>query len=316
MLYLMKKLWQSFVRNSFFGLLRVLRFIPWKTAQAWGRALGAVGYRLSARYRHVADKNLKIAYGDTMTERDRQRLIKGVFQSFGSSLFEFLKAPSMSADQIRKLVPVSPEQYAHIDELLARGKGLIVISAHLGNWELLARRGGMDGYNFGVVARQSPDNGLNDITDYVRNSGGYDVLARGNSAKVVMQRLKKGGIVAILPDQKSEDVFVPFFGRLTGTVAGPATLALRTESPILIVFCVRLPDGTFKIEMAPDIDQTTTGDLDADRVRIMADITAEIEKIVRKYPDQWLWLHDRWKSPIPEHLLQSEGDTVAAGTAH
>ena len=319
----MKKLWQSIARNSLRMLLRLLRFIPWRAAQAWGRSLGSLGYGLSVRYRRVADKNLKLAYGDAMTEADRRRLTRRVFQNFGSALCEFLKAPSLSPDDVRRMVPVSSEHYAHIDELLARGKGLIIISGHIGNWELLARRGGIDGYKFAVVARQSDDDGMNEITDHVRKNGGYDVLARGNSAKEVLRRLKQGGIVAILPDQKSEDVFVPFFGRLTGTVAGPATLALKTGAPILIVFCLRKPDGTYIIEMTPDVDQSSTGDLDADRTRIMADITAEIEKVVRKYPEQWLWLHDRWKSPIPENLqaanealMASTGRAQVAGTSN
>jgi len=318
----MKKLWQSFASNTLRWLLRILRFVPWRVAQGWGRALGSFGYRLSARYRRVADKNLRLAYGDTMTERERQRITKGVFQSFSIALFEFLKAPSLSDDEIRRMVPVPAETYAHFDELRARGKGLIIISAHFGNWELLCRRGSMDGYKFAVVARKA-DDGMTAITDYVRESGGYDVLARGSSAKPILQKLKQGGIVAMLPDQKSEDVFVPFFGRLTGTVAGPAALALRTGAPIAIVFCARLPDGTFKIETTPDIDQSSTGDLEADKTRIMADITAEIEKIVRKYPEQWLWLHDRWKSPIPdelqaanEALMASTGRTQVAGTSN
>jgi KDO2-lipid IV(A) lauroyltransferase len=200
--------------------------------------------------------------------------------------------------------------FEHAAELLARGKGLIVISAHIGNWELLARRAALDGYRFAVVVRQSHDDGMNEVTDYARKSGGYEVLARGNSAKGVLQRLRSGGIIAVLPDQKSEDVFVPFFGRLTGTVAGPASLALKTGAPILTMFCLRMPDGTYKIEIAPDVDISSTGDLEADRIRLMADITAEIERVVRLHPDQWLWLHDRWKAPIPEHLTAKSEDGV------
>src|SRR3569833_1906069 len=102
----MKKLWQTFVRNTLRVLLQVLRFVPWRVAQAWGRALGSFGYRFSKRYRNVASKNLKLAYGDSMTERDRQRLIKRVFQNFASGLFEFLKAPWLSPDDVRRMVPV------------------------------------------------------------------------------------------------------------------------------------------------------------------------------------------------------------------
>jgi KDO2-lipid IV(A) lauroyltransferase len=309
----MKKLWQFVVRITFRTLLRVLRFVPWKVALAWGRSLGTFGYMVSARYRRVADKNLRLAYGDAMTEAERRRIIRRVFQNFGSAMFEFLKVPSMSADEVRRMVPVSQEHFDHVNAALARGKGVILISAHIGNWELLARRGAMEGYKLAVVVRQSPDDGLNEVTDYIRESGGYEVYARGDSAKTVLKRLHSGGVIAILPDQKSEDVFVPFFGRLTGTVAGPAVLALKTGAPIVMMFCLRSPDGAYIIESAPDVDITPTGDLDADRTRVMADVTAAIEDVIRRYPDQWLWVHDRWKAPVPEHLQSAYKETAVAG---
>ena len=122
-----------------------------------------------------------------------------------------------------------------------------------------------------------------------------------------MQRLRGNGIVAIVPDQKSEDVFVPFFGRLAGTVAGPAVLSLKTGAGILPMFCPRQPDGTYRVVILPEIDPTPTGDTDADIRRIMAEITRVIEDIVRQYPDQWLWLHDRWRVPPPAGLDPATG---------
>ncbi len=309
----MKKFWQFFVRVTFRFLLRVMRFIPWKPALAWAASMGTLGYLCSARYRKVADKNLRIAYGDELTEADRKRITKKVFQNFAqAALVEFLKSPTMTPDELRARVRVP--SFNPPDELLARGKGLIVISGHFGNFEIMARRSAIEGYRFAVVARQSMDDGFNEITDYVRESGGYEILPRGKSAKMVLQRLRKGGAVAILPDQKSEDVFVPFFGRLTGTVAGPAVLALKTGAPIMPMFSIRAPDGTFDIEFWPEIEVVSTGDLEADSTRIMADITAKIEQIIRRYPEQWLWLHDRWKAPVTEHLLR-QATEIAPETA-
>jgi len=303
----MKKLWQFFVRTTFRVLLRVMRFMPWKPALAWAAAMGSIGYHLSARYRRVADKNLRLAYGDEFTERERNAITKRVFQNFAqAALVEFLKSPTMTPDELRARVRVP--SFEPPDRLLALGKGLIVISAHFGNFEIMARRSAIEGYRFAVVARQSQDDGMNEITDYIRETGGYEVLPRGKSAKAVLQRLRKGGAVAILPDQKSEDVFVPFFGRLTGTVAGPAVLALKTGAPILPMFSIRRPDGTFDVEFCPEIDITSTGDLEADTHRIMADITAQIERVIRRHPEQWLWLHDRWRAPVPEHLLAPAED--------
>lgn len=301
----MKKYWQKFVIISFRFLLRVLKHTPWKPALAWANAMGFLGYRLSKRYRNVADKNLRLAYGDTMSESQRHVLIKKVFQHFcRATLVEFLKAQYMSPDQVRKMVTLG--DLSIVEDALSRGKGLLAVSAHFGNWELMARRLALEGYRFAVVARQSPDPAFNEITDTIRQNGGYEVYPRGNSAKLVLQRLRKGGIIAILPDQKSEDVFVPFFGHWTGTVAGPAVLALKTGAPIVMMFCIRQPDGTYHTEILPEIDITSTGNVEQDSNRIMTDINATIEMMVRRYPDQWLWLHDRWKSPVPEHLQDTE----------
>ena len=120
-----------------------------------------------------------------------------------------------------------------------------------------------------------------------------------------MKQLRDNKIVAIVPDQKSEDVFVPFFGKLAGTVAGPAVLALKTGAAILPMFCPRRPDGTYETVFYPAIVPEPTGDMEADIKKIMTEITADIEDIVRKYPDQWLWLHDRWRIPPPERISES-----------
>ena len=308
----MKQHWQALVRHLFRALLRVLRVVPWSVAGGWGEALGGLGYRLSARYRRVADGNLRHAYGDALSEGERRLLIRRVFESFGRSLMEFLKAPSMSPAQIKTIVRA--DSYAHVEAVLARGKGMILLAAHFGNWELLARRAALEGYEFAVVARQSHDPEFNKITDSIRENGGYLVLPRGGSPRAILQRLRGNGIVAILPDQKSEDVFVPFFGRLAGTVAGPAVLSLKTGAGIVPMFCPRQPDGTYRVEILPEIDTTSTGDTEADTHRIMADVTRVIEDMVRRYPDQWLWLHDRWRVPPPAGLDPATGRPLACKT--
>jgi len=308
-MHIQKKIWQPLVRRVFAGL--VGRHIP----RLIVRALGALSYQVSGRYRRVADKNLQIAYGDAMTSAEREALIKRVFQSFAISTAEFLEAPRWTPDQVKSMAQA--DSYEIVDKVLARGKGMILLAAHFGNWELLARRAALAGYSFAVIARQSEDAAFNEITDSLRANGGYTVLPRGGSPKAILQRLRANGIVAILPDQKSEDVFVPFFGKLAGTVAGPAVLALKTGAGIVPMFCPRQPDGTYKMVLYPEIDTTATGDADADIRRIMADATAVIEEMVRKYPDQWLWLHDRWRVPPPaeRHSEEKSSDAPPAAAA-
>ena len=306
-MHIQKKIWQSLVRRFFGGL--VGRHIP----RPLVRALGALAYSVSGRYRRVADKNLQIAYGNEMTAAQRDILIRSVFQSFAVGTAEFLEAPRWTPEQVKALALA--DSYEIVDQVLARGKGMILLAAHFGNWELLARRAALAGYNFAVIARQSEDVAFNEITDAIRANGGYTVLPRGGSPKAILQRLRGNGIVAILPDQKSEDVFVPFFGRLAGTVAGPAVLALKTGAGIVPMFCPRQPDGTYRVVIYPEIDTTSTGDTDDDIKRIMADATAVIEEMVRKYPDQWLWLHDRWRVPPPAPKTSEEKSADAPPAA-
>jgi KDO2-lipid IV(A) lauroyltransferase len=307
-----KTYWQAIVRLAFRLLLRGLSRLSWPAAGAVGSLLGLIGWRFSARFRAVADKNLRLAFGQTLSEQERSRLIRRVFQSFGRALAEFLKAPSMTPDQIKQIVQA--DSYAPVEQVLARGRGMILIAAHFGNWELLARRAALEGYEFAVVARQSDDPEFNKITDSIRANGGYVVLPRGGSPRAILQRLRGNGIVAILPDQKSEDVFVPFFGNLAGTVAGPAVLSLKTGAGIVPMFCPRQPDGSYRVEILPEIDTTSTGDTEADVHRIMAEITRVIEDVVRRYPDQWLWLHDRWRVVPPPGLDAVTGRPVVSKT--
>lgn len=306
-----KQFWQGFVRNAFWVLFSVIRRIPWKPALAWGTAMGTLGYYISARYRKIAEKNLKIAYGDSLTEKERQALIKRVFQHFSRAmLIEFLKGADFTLDDMRRWV--KQDSYEPIETLLKRGKGVIVISAHLGNWEWLSKRAAMEGYSIKVVARQSEDEKFNALTDKVRGTNGYTVHPRGDSPRALLKQLRDNKVVAIVPDQKSEDVFVPFFGKLAGTVAGPAVLALKTGAAILPMFCPRQPDGTYKTVYYPAILPVSTGDTEADVKQIMTEITADIEDIIRQYPDQWLWLHDRWRVPPPENIVNTEESAHAS----
>lgn len=298
---LSKKIWQGFTRRAFAAAFAVLRRTPWRPALAFGTALGTLGYHVSARFRSVADKNLKIAYGAALTEKQRRALIKRVFQHFArAALVEFLKGADLTLDQMRQLVKT--DSYVPMDTVLARGKGVIVVSAHLGNWEWLSKRAAMEGYDIKVVARQSEDEEFNALTDRVRGKNGYSVHPRGDSPRALLKQLRANKIVAIVPDQKSEDLFVPFFGKLAGTVAGPAVLAQKTGAAILPMFGPRQPDGTYKTVFYPAIFADPAVDAETDRHRMMAEITADIEDIVRLYPEQWLWLHDRWRVPPPPGL--------------
>jgi KDO2-lipid IV(A) lauroyltransferase len=301
---MVKKIWHGFVTRSFLLILAIARIVPLKALLPWASFIGFVAYKLSKRYRAVGMKNLNIAYGDTLSEREKQKIVEGVFRSFAkSAIAEFPYVGSLTRPQVEKLVYVTPEDRQTLIDLDAMGLGVLFVTAHIGNFEFAAKRVAIEGRKLSVVARMDKNAVLADMFNNLRKDGGYQVLGRGNAAKPVIQCLRAGECVAMLPDQKSEDCWVPFFGKLSGTVAGPASIALRTGAPLIPCFDVRMTDDSHKIVVMPRIDTTPTGDQAADVERIMTEVNAAIEKIIRQYPDQWLWLHDRWRvSPPPEVL--------------
>lgn len=287
---------------------RLIRPLGTLRAQKIGFVLGDVCYFLSRRYRNAAMRNLVLAYGEQKSDRDYRRITRSVFRNFGATVFEFLTIPDLSEEEIRKLVDVYGEE--SLKECEQMGKGVLLITGHIGNWELLARWQVLSGRKLHVVARRTRDPRTTNLMTQVRESAGYNVLHVGETLRPVLQALKRKEYVAILPDQNANDVFVPFFGRLTGTVSGPARICLKTGAPIVIVWCVRMPNGRFRIEHERPVCFEPTGDTAEDIRRIMGYINSRLEHVIRQYPTQWLWLHNRWKSsPNNSPLISPVSET-------
>jgi len=288
-------------RMALLGLHCMAKRTPLPVLYRIGERLGRLAYRLSRRYRTVAEHNLQMAYGESLSDGERRRLVEQVFIHFAKSLMEFLVADGLSPNDLCRMVTLKGEE--HLQWCVQQGKGTLIITAHYGNWEIAARYlTQCKGYVLNVVARDADDSATAVLVNRIREQGGYRVFPRGQAVRAVLQALKRNELVAMLPDQNAGDVFVPFFGRLAGTVAGPALLALRSGAPILPVFCTRQPDNTYLFEMLPPFVVQPSGDKERDVTDTMAHITALIEQQVRKHPSQWLWLHNRWKTRPPEEV--------------
>jgi Kdo2-lipid IVA lauroyltransferase/acyltransferase len=298
-----KPTWQAFVLRFFRLLYAAARIVPLPALVGFGKSLGTLGYTLDRRYRNVALKNLTIAYGDKMPLAEKLRIIRAVFIGFAKSAVEFFAVAHMTPGAIRKLAYLDPSDKLRIDSLLERGKGLVAFSGHFGNFELMARRLVLEGFNFSVVVRNDNNEAMADAINSIRKNAGYDVIGRGE-IRPLLRRLRSATreVIGMLPDQKSDDIFVPFFGELCGTVAGPAVVALKTGSPIVPLFCVRMRNDTHRVVVGEPIEPIVTDDKAGDIDRIMTLINFEIEKMVRGYPEQWLWLHDRWRVRPPAEV--------------
>ncbi|MEA2552605.1 MAG: Kdo2-lipid lauroyltransferase/acyltransferase [Fimbriimonadaceae bacterium] len=266
-------------------------------AERLGEKFARVGFRLDRKHRERAIANIKLAFPEKSDEEARQ-LALGVFLHFGRVLADFLRSPARSDEEV--LASVEEVDLTPYYEANAKGKGVLAVTGHMGNWERLAHWYQAHGWKMSVVARDANDEGLQQQIAKIRGGSGLSMLSRGNSARAILEKLRNKETIGILPDQNSEEAFLPFFGKPCGTVLGPAVLHLRTGAPVVCGFCLRVGPGKYRIEVFEPI-QYARGEATPEQV--MTDVNAVIEKVIRKYPDQWLWLHDRWKSARKAGLL-------------
>ncbi len=270
--------------------------MPREKALCWGERIGELAYRVGKRQRLYAQRNLRLTQfpKPEATEAERDALIRRVFVHFAKSAVDFLRGPTLTDENLRDLVQA--ENWHYMEEAIAGGRGVILLTAHFGNWEMLGRYMVSRGARLTVIAREPEDPALGAFVRDIRQSAGFKVKDKGNAARDVLVALKQGDVVGILPDQNSGDVFAPFFGVPAGTAAGPALFALRTGAPIIPSYTVRLPDDTYLTRFFPPLTIQPTGDRSADVQQIMTQANLILEENIRQYPDQWLWLHNRWKS--------------------
>jgi len=262
-----------------------------------GARLGALWFRIDKKHRTRALSNIEMAFPE-WTPEQRLEIAEGAFRHFGIVAGDFLRSPLRTKGEIDAAMEV--QGLENLEAAEALGKGVLAITGHLGNWERLAHWMSGMGRSVSVVARDADDTGLNERMLRIREGTGVEVLSRGNSARLILSRLKKGNVIGILPDQNSAETFVPFFGMPCGTVKGPAIIHRRTGAPLLPCFCLRTGVGQYRLEILPMIDTSGMAD-DADA--ITAAVNMSLETVIRRHPDQWLWMHDRWKSARKRGLL-------------
>ena len=292
--------WQQVLLRVLTRLSVRVQALPRDRALRWGVGLGRLSYALARKQRRFAERNLRLAAfpGPATTARERDAVTRRVFESFGKVIVDFLRGPALTPADVESLVHA--EGFEHIENALARGRGVVLVTAHMGNWEMLGRWLAGRGVPLTVVARDPKDPDFSAWVRHLRQSAGLNQVSKGGSARELLSLLKKNKVVGLLPDQNSGDIFVPFFGVPAGTVAGPASLALHTGAPIIPSYCVFAPDNTYRLVILPPIDITPTGDRDADIRRIMGAVNDTLSTLIQSYPDQWLWLHNRWKSAFED----------------
>jgi len=293
-----------------------VRLLPLGAARGCGRVLGRAFRFVDARHRQAAEANVASALG--LGETDARRFVRQVYANVGSTAVEMLLLPHL----LRRR-PVSDfcrfEGMEHVRAAQALGRGLIIVTGHLGNWELSGITMAAEMGDVLSVAR-TLDNPL--LEAYIlrrRQQFGQRIVNRGGALRHVVRHLHDGGIVAMLIDQNQREggVFVDFFGRPASTTPSPARLALKYDVPVLAAYGQGTGKGFFQLcRVDPPFELVRTGDLEADVAANTAAFTRRIEQFVREHPEQWLWLHDRWrKRPREEKkALKAQRAAQAAAT--
>ncbi|HDP25043.1 MAG TPA: hypothetical protein ENN34_06340 [Deltaproteobacteria bacterium] len=272
------------------GALFLIRTLPYNAVLTIGRALGFAGYYLDGFHRKVAQIQMKAALGDAY----RSSLVREVFMFHGDILIDAIRFSFMGDEEIRKRIVV--EGTEHLEAALATGRGLMIITGHIGNWEVLSHLPRVIGIRFCVMADVRNDPRLEAIIDGIRARSGATILPPTGKALMLVKELKKGNIIGILVDQRgkrSDGLLCDFFGMPAPTNPAPAFLAVKGDALVLSVHAIKEGD-TYRVVFSEALDSRDFGTLREAMQPLSDTMQAWVEDVVRKYPHQWFWLHSRW----------------------
>ena len=274
-----------------------LAYLPWRAGLWVGRRLGDLAYRVLRGRRAVARENLERAFARERSAAELDRLCRESFGHLGMTLVEactfFFRPPSFLLSR------VDVEGVDHLKAAAAHGRGILLLTAHLGNWELLAAAHVHTGYPLSVVVRPLDSAVLDRVVTHFRERGGVEVIPKRHALRGVRDALRRGRMVGILLDQNAsrrEGVFVPFFGEPASTSKSLALLALWSGAPVVPVFIQRDTAGSHRVTIEPALPPPETGDREKDVATLTAAFSRVVESRIRQSPEQWFWMHRRWRT--------------------
>lgn len=280
------------------------RIPPWLNV-ALGARMGDLAFLLLPKRRLAALKNLRAAFGHQYTPAQYRRIVRRLFENLGMIVMEIARIPWIDRAYVERWIAIAPHSREHLEAALAKGRGVVLITGHFGNWELTPIAGALLGYPTLVLARQQGWPRLNRLLTEYRQSKGCRVVTKGFPIRELIRGLREGRVVGIVSDQDGgkNGVLAPFLGHLASTAPGAIALGLETEAPILPIFLTRTkgPHQTLTIE--EPIQISPEGSLEERVKEGLTQYLQALERVVRRNPEQWFWLHRRWKSSPQRRLL-------------
>lgn len=279
------------------AMVRTLGALPRGLARAAGAAIGELAYYALGRLRSVGMRNLQLAFPEVQRQR-RKQLLKELYRNLGYLLAEFCRMQHYTPEQASRFI-----RYEGLENYLRardRGKGVLVLTGHLGAWELSSFYHSLMGYPMGMVIRRLDNPLVDRFVNRIRCLHGNRVLHKDDFARGLIASMRAGETVGILMDTNMtppQGVFVPFFGTQACTASGMARVAARTGAAVVPGFLLwEKSEQRYVLHFGPELPVKCTGDAEADAVSNTAMFTSVIESYIRRYPEQWLWMHRRWKT--------------------
>ena len=283
-----------------FLLFRIVSFLifilPLKLGLKIGQRIGRLVFCLLKKERKKATSNLDIAFGGSKSQKEKEDIARQVFENLGKNFVEVISLSKFNSRNIDRYIACKGLE--NIEQFLKHGKGGIALSAHLGNWELLAHYFGIKGYSVNVIARRVRMDRFEGVLRKIRKKHNVNVIYRDTSSRNLFSLIKKNQFIAMMPDQDMDGVsgvFVDFFGKKAYTPNGAAVLNYLTGIPVIPCFILRKKYG-HEIRVERPLELSKTQDKDRDIAGNTQRYTKVIEDYVRQFPSQWVWFHDRWKT--------------------
>ncbi len=277
--------------------IHLLRLLPRRVARAAGVLIAMTAYRLLGRLRRVGLRNLELAFPAT-PPAERTGILRLEYRNLGWQLAEFCQMPKYTAESAARFI-----RYEGLENYVAardRGQGVLVLTGHLGAWELSSFYHSLAGYPMGMVIRRLDNPLVDRLVNRIRCQHGNRVLHKDDFARGLLAAMRAGETVGILMDTNMtppQGLFVPFFGVQACSASGLARVALKTGAAVLPGFLLwEEAERQYVLHFYPELALVSTGDAEADAAENTARFTAVLEDTIRRYPSQWLWMHRRWKT--------------------
>ena len=294
----------------FLALIKITGAMPLQVSSFLLTRLGRIAYYLDIKHRNIAIENLKVAFGNEKSQEEIELIARKVFENLPLTFLDFCRIPKITKDNLNKFVTIENIEYVH--EALKKRKGLLLVTAHFGSWEILPHLFSLHYKPLNIVVRPLDNAALDMLVSRYRSLSGNKLIDKKSGLRHIFKAIQKKEIIGTLNDQNvkySEGVFVDFFGKKACTNFVLGLISLRTDVPVVMGFIIRegLEKHRIRFEKPIDIEKGI------DRNKYILDftqaITAITESYIRKYPEQWFWVHRRWKTRPRVATKETKGNT-------